>query len=218
MKYLVSTLLVLLLVAWAESGVSVAGDGSSVSKVNGSVRAEAGQSYDSITTVNGDVHLGAGATADEARTVNGEIVVENDVKVGSLKTVNGSLEVGDGASVTREATTVNGSVQLGRRTQVGGDVTTVSGEIELKGSEVTGKLTTINGDIDLTEGAKVRGGIHVKKNNNSNWGWGKSDIPRVHICSTCVVEGDLRFDRPVELRVDTGAKIGKVIGDDVRRL
>jgi hypothetical protein len=39
----------------------------------------------------------------------------------------------------------------------------------------------------------------------------------VHICSTCVVDGDLVFDRPVELRVDNGAKIGKVIGDKVTR-
>jgi hypothetical protein len=33
-----------------------------------------------------------------------------------------------------------------------------------------------------------------------------------------VVEGELRFDRPVELRVEPGAKIGKVIGEDVKRL
>jgi hypothetical protein len=33
-----------------------------------------------------------------------------------------------------------------------------------------------------------------------------------------VVEGELRFDRPVELRVDQGAKIGNVIGDSVKRL
>ena len=39
----------------------------------------------------------------------------------------------------------------------------------------------------------------------------------MHICATCVVEGDLRFDRPVELRVESGAKIGKVIGDHVTR-
>ena len=39
----------------------------------------------------------------------------------------------------------------------------------------------------------------------------------MHICSTCIVDGELRFDRPVELRVDDGAKIGKVIGDNVTR-
>ncbi len=40
---------------------------------------------------------------------------------------------------------------------------------------------------------------------------------KVHICGTCVVEGDLRFERPVELRVDDGARIGNVIGESVTR-
>ena len=79
--------------------------------------------------------------------------------------------------------------------------------------EVGGQIVTSKGDIELTDGARVRGGIHVKKNNGNNWGWGKDEPLKVHICSTCVVDGELRFDRPVELRVDDGAKIGKVIGD-----
>jgi hypothetical protein len=112
---------------------------------------------------------------------------------------------------------VNGSVEIGKRTRVGGDVSTVSGEIEINGAEVAGSVTTSNGDIDLNDGTRVVGGIHVKKNKNSNWGWGKDEPIKVHVCGTCVVEGELRFDRPVELRVDSGAKIGKVIGDSVTR-
>jgi hypothetical protein len=96
-------------------------------------------------------------------------------------------------------------------------VTTVSGEIELNGAEVGGELITRNGDIELTDGARVRGNIHVKTKNDSNWGWNDSDPIKVHICSTCVVDGELRFDRPVELRVEDGGKIGKVIGDKVTR-
>ena len=65
---------------------------------------------------------------------------------------------------------------------------------------------------------RVLGGIHVKKNKGSSWGWGKDEPIKVHVCGTCVVEGDLRFDRPVELRADQGAKIGKVIGESVKRL
>ena len=80
-----------------------------------------------------------------------------------------------------------------------------------------GTLITRNGDIELTDGARVRGGIHVKKNNDSGWSWGKDEPIEVHICATCVVDGELRFERPVELRVDAGAKIGKVIGDSVTR-
>jgi hypothetical protein len=56
----------------------------------------------------------------------------------------------------------------------------------------------------------------VRKPNRSGWNWNKDPV-KVHVCSTCVVDGDLRFDRPVELRVDNGGRIGKVIGEDVTR-
>ncbi|HEU5134075.1 MAG TPA: hypothetical protein VFU13_02925 [Steroidobacteraceae bacterium] len=203
-------------VAWAGSPVSFAADGHNVSSVNGSVKGESGQTYGRLSAVNGNVRVGRGATADEAETVNGEIVVEQDARLGEVSTVNGSLDIADGVTVTRTASTVNGGVEIGRNTHVGGDVSTVSGEIELRGAEVAGKLITSNGDIDLTDGARVRGGIHVRKK-GSSWGWGKDEPLKVHICATCVVDGDLRFDRPVELRVDQGAKIGKVIGDSVTR-
>jgi predicted acyltransferase (DUF342 family) len=205
-------------VAWAGSPVSLAADGSNLTSVNGAVEASPGTTYDTVSTVNGQVRLGRGAIANEAKTVNGQLVVEDDVKLGSASTVNGSLRIGEGANIDREASTVNGSVSIGNRSRVGGNVSTVSGEIELRGAEVGGSLTTRNGDVDLQDGARVRGGIHIKeKSSGSDWGWGKDKPIRVHICSTCVVEGELRFDRPVELRIDDGAKIGKVIGDDVKR-
>ena len=40
----------------------------------------------------------------------------------------------------------------------------------------------------------------------------------MRICSTCTVNGALRFDRPVTLYVERGAKSGKGVGDDVNRL
>jgi DUF4097 and DUF4098 domain-containing protein YvlB len=203
-------------VVWAGGPASFAADGHNLSTVNGAVRAEPGVTYGNLSAVNGDVRVGRGASADHAKTVNGEIVVEEDAKLGEVETVNGSLDIRDGVTVARTASTVNGSVELGRRTHVGGDVSTVSGEIELNGAEVTGKLVTTNGDIELRDGARVLGGIHVRKNNG--WSWSKDDPIKVHVCSTCVVEGDLRFDRPVELRVDQGGKVGQVIGESVKRL
>jgi DUF4097 and DUF4098 domain-containing protein YvlB len=203
--------------AWAGTPVSYAGDGRDVTSVNSSVTANDGQAYGKLSTVNGDVHVGRSATADEAHTVNGSITLENDARVGEVHTVNGSLNINEGVAIEREAHTVNGDVEMERRSRVGGDVATVSGDIDLAGAEVGGELRTVNGDIDLTDGSRVRGGIYVKK--NKSWNWGKDDDPvKVHICATCVVEGDLRFERPVELRVDNGARIGKVIGDDVKRL
>ena len=204
--------------AWSGNSPSFASDGSSVTSVNSSVRADDGQTYGTLSTVNGDVRVGRGAIADEAKTVNGSITVEDDARVGEVHTVNGSLNISEGVSIEREAHTVNGDVDMRRRSRVGGDVATVSGDIELEGAEVGGELRTHNGDIELSEGARVRGGILVQKNRNSGWNWNRDEPVKVHICSTCVVEGDLRFERPVELRVDSGAKIGNVIGDSVKRL
>ena len=193
--------LIVVWLAWAGSPVSYAGtNGNDVTAVNSSVRANDGQTYGTLSTVNGDVRVGRGAIADQAKTVNGSITLENDARVGEAHTVNGSLKISEGVAIERQAHTVNGDIDMRQRSRVGGDVATVSG------------------DIELSDGSRVRGGIYVKKSNRSGWNWSKDDPVKVHICSTCVVDGDLRFERPVELRVDSGAKIGKVIGDNVRRL
>lgn len=207
----------LIVVGFVAFAAAAAADGNNISSVNGSVKAEPGQTYGKLSAVNGNVRVGRGAIADIAKTVNGEITVEPDARLGEVSTVNGSLEIAEGASVERTASTVNGEVEIGNRARVGGDVTTVSGEIELKGAEVGGSLITSNGDIELADGARVRGGIHVRKKGTNNWGWGKDEPLQVHICASCVVDGELRFDRPVELRVDQGAKIGRVYGDEVIR-
>lgn len=204
-------------VVYTGNRVSYAADAHNLTSVNGSVKTSSGQSYGTLSTVNGDVHVSRGASAETAKTVNGEIVLEGDSKIGNASTVNGSLEIGDGVTVAHDASTVNGEVKIAQRSHVGGDVSTVSGEIELAGAEVAGVVSTTNGDIDLTEGARVRGGIHVRENNSWNWGKDHADPVKVHICATCVVEGELRFERAVELRVDDGARIGKVIGDKVVR-
>jgi len=205
------------LLAWAAYPVAFAGDARNVNAVNGSVEASANQTYDTLSTVNGEVHVSRGATVGTAKTVNGEVEIESDAKVGTVSTVNGSLEVGEGATITHEASTVNGELTLAQRSHVGGDVSTVSGEIGLKGAEVGGTVSTVNGDIELTEGARVRGNLVVKRP-NSGWNQHEGDPVKVHICATCVVDGELRFERPVELRVEKGAKIGKVVGDQVKRL
>jgi DUF4097 and DUF4098 domain-containing protein YvlB len=192
-------------------------DGRSISKVNTSVVAEAGQSYDEISTVNGNVRIGSGASANEAETVNGSIDLESNAKVGTASTVNGSIKLREGVVVSKEASTVNGSVNLEKRARVDGPLSTVNGAINVDAGEVTGLVTTVSGDIELTNGARLLGGLHIKKP-TGNWFGGKDKRVDVSICSTCVVEGELRFDRAVNLRVENGAKIGRVIGDDVKRL
>jgi DUF4097 and DUF4098 domain-containing protein YvlB len=196
--------------------VSSAGDGRSISKVNDSVTASAGTTYDSISTVNGDVHVERGVTAGSANTVNGSITLEDDARIGKASTVNGSIKAGTNVSISEEASTVNGGLRFARNSKVGGELSSVSGDIELAGTEVTGLITTVNGDIDLKDGTHARGGIHVRKPKGTGWNWNKETV-KVHVCSTCVVDGELRFDRPVELRVDNGGRIGKVIGEEVTR-
>jgi cytoskeletal protein CcmA (bactofilin family) len=218
MRYATFAAVLVALLAWAGARSSLASDSPNVTAVNDSVEAAAGQTYDSVKTVNGNVLVRSGATVGSAHTVNGEIELERDAKAGDVNTVNGSLTIADGAAVARDASTVNGEVRIASRSRVGGNVSTVSGEIELSGAEVGGKVTSVNGDIDLTNGARVRGDIVVRKPNGGwSWGNGNDDLVKVHVCATCVVEGDLRFERPVELRLDNGAKVGKVIGDKVTR-
>jgi DUF4097 and DUF4098 domain-containing protein YvlB len=203
-------------VALGLAQVSSAGDGRSISKVNDSVTASAGNTYDSISTVNGDVHVERGVTAGSANTVNGSITLEDDARIGRASTVNGSIEAGTNVSISEAASTVNGGLRFARNSKVGGELSSVSGDIELAGAEVTGLISTVNGDIDLTDGAHARGGIHVRKPNRTGFNRPRDPV-KVHVCSTCVVDGELRFDRPVELRVDNGGRIGKVIGEDVTR-
>jgi len=200
--------------------VSVAGNGRDISSVNGSVNASAGESYDTLSAVNGDVHVARGASAEVAKTVNGNVTLEADTKIGAVKTVNGSLDIGGGANIAHTASTVNGSIDVEQNARVGGDVTTVSGDIDLTGAEVAGRIETRNGDIKLRDGAKVLGGIHVYKRNDRDSSWHRDDRDdpvKVSICGTCTVEGDMVFDRAVILTVEPGAKIGGVIGDDVKR-
>ena len=63
---------------------AIAGEGS-VSKVNGSVRVEAGQSAGDVSTVNGSVTIEEGATAEDVSTVNGSINIESNATVQSIE-------------------------------------------------------------------------------------------------------------------------------------
>ena len=139
-----------------------------------------GETYDTLSTVNGQVRVGRGATANEAKTVNGQIMIEDDVKLGSASTVNGSLRIDDGVTIARQASTVNGGVTLGESFARGRRRLDASrAGSNSHGAEVAGKLITVNGDIELSDGSRVLGGIHIKKNDGTNWGWGESKhIPK----------------------------------------
>lgn len=186
----------------------------SISKVNGSVRAEAGNQYDELSTVNGSIRIEKGAVVDSAETVNGGIVIGDQAVVGLAETVNGGIRLGAGARVERDATTVNGKIGLDPDSEVAGRVETVNGTISLDRARVGGDIETVSGSVLIGEDSTVRGGIWVRKP-SMGWfsNWGKKQLPRIEIAATAVVEGDLRIDHEVELIVHSGARIGAIVGD-----
>jgi len=60
----------------------------------------------------------------------------------------------------------------------------------------------------------VHGGILVEKNKGIEFGWGsrRPKVPRIIIGPGAIVDGELRFERKVDLYVHTTAKVGTVIG------
>jgi DUF4097 and DUF4098 domain-containing protein YvlB len=183
-----------------------------ISKVNGSITADAGQTYGDLDTVNGSIRIGDGVTADDASTVNGSITVGDKAVVESLETVNGGIRTGKDVNVRKDVETVNGSIFIDRGGVIGGDVETVNGAIGLVSTQVGGSIETVRGDVTVGVGSKVRGGLRVQKstgffNNDSN-----KKPPRIVIGPNAEVNGPLVFERPVVLYVHTSAKIGPVTG------
>lgn len=182
-----------------------------ISKVNGSVTAEAGQTYADLDTVNGSIRIGDGATAEDASTVNGSINVGDKARVDSLETVNGSVRAGKDVQIRKDVETVNGSIFIDHGGVIGGDIETVNGAIGLVATQVSGSIHTMRGDITVGVGSHVRGGLRVQKST----GFFNTDSkrpPRIIIGPNAVVEGALVFERPVTLYVHSSAKTGPVTG------
>jgi DUF4097 and DUF4098 domain-containing protein YvlB len=187
---------------------------NSIDKVNGSIDAEAGQSYGSLETVNGSIRIGDGARTGTAETVNGSIKAGNDIHSRGLTTVNGSIHLGTRALVDGDIETVNGGIFVDHGGRVAKDVTTVNGAIGLVGTDLAGGIDTVNGDITVGIGSHVHGGIKVEKPGTS---WmpihiGKHTPPRIIIGPNAIVDGPLVFEREVKLYVHSSARIGSVTG------
>lgn len=184
-----------------------------ISKVNGSIVAQAGRQYGDVETVNGSITLETGATVKGAETVNGSIRAGDDIGADSLSTVNGSIRVGERARVGGSVETVNGSIFVDRGGSVGGGIETVNGAIGLVDVDLAGGIETVSGDITVGVGSHVSGGITVTKP-TSNWFPVQVNRrkPRIIIGPDAVVEGELKFEREVTLYVHETARTGKVTG------
>jgi DUF4097 and DUF4098 domain-containing protein YvlB len=191
-------------------GGDVVATQSGASTVNGSIQVPAGLHSGAVGTVNGSIHIGDNATVASASTVNGGIDMGAHASADSLSTVNGGVTVDTGGRVARQITTVNGGLTLKNGADVGGALGNVNGPIVLTAAHVGGGLRTVSGDINVIDGSHVEGGILVEKTTGwFNWNPRK---PRIVIGPNAVVQGDLRFERDVDLYVSDKATTGPVIG------
>jgi DUF4097 and DUF4098 domain-containing protein YvlB len=200
-----------------------------ISKVNGSVRVEAGQTAGDVSTVNGSVTVEQGSTAQDVETVNGSITIESNAtfqgvesvnggitlgsgaKASSMETVNGTLKLAEDARVSGDVSAVNGSAVLAKGADIQGELSNVNGKMTITSAHVGRGLKTVNGDITVGADSRIEGGILVEKP-NQNWFNRNHRVPRIVIGPGAVVEGRLRFEHEVELLVSDRAKIGSVEG------
>ena len=205
--------LVLALACAALLGAAPALAQQEISKVNGSIVAQAGRTYGDVETVNGGITVETGATVEDVETVNGSIRAGNDIVADSLSTVNGGIRIGERARVSGGVETVNGGIFIDRGGSVGGDVSTVNGAIGLVDLDLAGGIATVSGDVTVGVGSQVRGGITVNRP-TSNWFPVQISKrkPRIIIGPGAVVEGELRFEREVDLYVHETARTGAITG------
>ncbi len=182
-----------------------------ISKVNGSIEAEAGQTYGELETVNGSIRIADGAVTADAGTVNGSIKVGDKASTGTLETVNGGIRLANNVTVNGSIETVNGEIFVDRGGRVKEGISTVNGAIGLVATQLGGGIETVNGNVTVGVDSVVKGGLKVEKNNS--WLQVKSKrVPRIIIGPNAVVEGPLVFEREVTLYVHRSAKTGPITG------
>lgn len=182
-----------------------------ISKVNGSIRAEAGQVYGKLETVNGSIRVLDDVQTGNIETVNGSVKIGERARTGRISTVNGGIRLGTGVTAAGKVETVNGSIFSDRSSQIQGGVETVNGGIGLVQTRLSGDITTVNGDVTVGIGSVVEGGIQIHKPNFS-LSLTPARKPRVIIGPNAEVTGSLEFERDVVLYVHRTARIGPVMG------
>jgi DUF4097 and DUF4098 domain-containing protein YvlB len=196
----------------AAADSDVTADDSDTHSVNGSIHVLAGKKSVEAGTVNGNIRVDDGAAVSSAHTVNGDIRIGAHATIESLHTVNGGITLGSGAQVKETVSTVNGELAMGNDARVGGAVSTVNGGIVLTSAAVSGGIATVNGDISLKGSSRVEGGILVRREHSGGWFNWDHRAPRIVIGPGASVQGEMRFERKVQLYVSDRATIGAVVG------
>ena len=198
-----------MIVALSACGGSFDGDESN--KINGSIDVPAGKPPGAVATVNGSIHIDDNAAVTSATTVNGGVQLGDHATASSLSSVNGSITLGRGAHVSGSASSVNGALSLEDGADITGALSNVNGKITLTGAHVGGGIKTIDGSMDIGGASRVEGGILVEKP-TSDLVQIIHNVPRIVIGPGATVQGDLRFEHPVQLFVSDKATIGTVTG------
>jgi hypothetical protein len=190
-------------------GGDVTATANGASAVNGSVHVPPGLHSGKVDTVNGSITVGENATVAGADTVNGSIRLGAQASADSLTTVNGSIHLDSGAHVAHAVTTVNGSLRLDSGADVGGRLSNVNGSIGVRDAHVAGGIRTVNGDVDV-HGGHIEGGLVVEK--STGWFNFTFGTPRIVIGPGSVIQGEMRFERHVDLFVSDQATVGPIVG------
>lgn len=195
----------------ALSGCDMPNNGDESTKVNGSIHVPAGKQPGAVATVNGSIQLDDNAAITSATTVNGNMQLGDHAAATSLNGVNGSITLGAGARVSGAAALVNGAITLGAGAEILGALSNVNGKITLNAAHVAGGIKTVNGSMNIGGTSHVEGGILVEKP-SGDLVQILRDAPRIVIGPGATVQGDLRFERTVQLFVSDKATIGTVTG------
>jgi predicted acyltransferase (DUF342 family) len=166
------------------------------------------------STVNKSIRIDAESETGSVDSVNGSIRIGDNSFVRSVDSVNGSIQLGNDVTVDRDIEAVNGGITLDPGCEVGGNVETVNGGIRLQNTRVSGDVETVNGQIRILEGSEVSGNVVVKE----PWGWSHNNRRkpvRVEIGENVLVNGNLIFEHPVELKLHDTARVGEIIGEEV---
>jgi len=83
--------------------------------------------------------------------------------------------------------------------------------ITVTAAHVGGGIKTVNGSMNITGASHVEGGILVEKSSGELMQI-FHDVPRIVIGPGATVQGELRFERKVQLYVSDKATIGTVTG------
>jgi hypothetical protein len=195
-------------------GLSACGgssDGDESTKINGSIHVPAGKPPGAVATVNGSIHVDDNAALTSATTVNGSVHLGDHATATSLSSVNGSIVLGTGAHASGSASSVNGELTLEDGAEVLGSLSNVNGKISVTAAHVGGGIKTVNASMNITGASHVEGGILVEKPSTELVRL-VHDVPRIVIGPGATVQGELRFERPVQLFVSDKATIGTVTG------